>query len=114
MRCLLVILCLATPALAEDEPPSLMERGAQMFIEGLLKEMEPTLDELQSLAGRAGPAMRDFLQSMGPKLGEILDQVEDWSVYHPPEILENGDIIIRRKADDSPPAQLGDGDEIEL
>jgi hypothetical protein len=36
---------------------------------------------------------------MGPKLRAVLDDVEDWSVYSPPEVLPNGDIIIRRKPD---------------
>jgi len=31
-------------------------------------------------------------------LAEMLDQVEDWSAYHPPQILDNGDILIRRKS----------------
>ena len=36
---------------------------------------------------------------MGPALAEIADKVEDWSRYEAPEILPNGDIIIRRKPD---------------
>ena len=30
-------------------------------------------------------------------LRDLLGEIEDWSDYHPPEILPNGDIIIRRK-----------------
>lgn len=36
---------------------------------------------------------------MGPKLRAVLEDVEDWSVYEAPEVLDNGDIIIRRKPD---------------
>ena len=32
-----------------------------------------------------------------PELREMLDEVRDWSSYHPPEVLPNGDIIIRKK-----------------
>jgi hypothetical protein len=82
-----------------EEPPSLMERGAQLFFEGLMQEMSPALEELADLIEEAGPALQDFVTVMGPKLREVLEEVEDWSVYAAPEILPNGDIIIRRKPD---------------
>ncbi len=91
---------LTAPALAEeDDGLSIMERGAQLFFEGLLKEMEPALEEFSGLADEMGPALRDFAQEMGPKLSELMEQVEDWSVYQAPEMLPNGDIIIRRNPD---------------
>jgi len=97
-------LCLTTPALAqspetgdEGDGPSLMERGAEMFLEGLMQEMEPALDDLRGMAGEVGPAFREFMRQMGPALAEILGEIEDLSNYHPPEMLPNGDIIIRRK-----------------
>ncbi|MFT6675283.1 MAG: hypothetical protein ACJAVM_001472 [Sulfitobacter sp.] len=83
----------------EDRGLSLMERGAQLFMEGILKEMEPAIDEFSGLAEQMGPALKNFADEMGPKLADLLDQVEDWSVYQAPEILPNGDIIIRRKPD---------------
>lgn len=86
----LAAVCLTVPVAAQDaqDGTSLMERGAQQFLEGLLREMEPALD-----------GMKAFVDEMGPAMVELLDQIEDWSVYEPPEILENGDIIIRRKPD---------------
>ena len=88
---------LALPLAAEDAPtdegPTLME----LFFEGLRREMEPTLEEAARLFAEIGPSMRSFLMEMGPALADIADQVEDWSVYEMPEILPNGDIIIRRK-----------------
>ncbi|MDF3414293.1 hypothetical protein HKX54_07480 [Sulfitobacter sp. M57] len=94
----LAVTLTAPAAQAEEDPgPSLMERGAQMFLEGILKEMEPTMEELQGIAEEMGPALREFASEMGPKLTELMAEVEDWSVYLPPEILPNGDIIIRRK-----------------
>ena len=79
--------------------PSLMERGALLFLEGIMKEMEPALDEFEGFADELGPVLKDLADEMGPKLAQILGQVEDWSAYEVPEIMPNGDIIIRRKAD---------------
>ena len=97
----LIALCVTvTPALSqEDSGLSLMERGALMFMEGIMKEVEPAIEEFSGLAEQMGPALRSFAEQMGPKLGEVLEQVEDWTAYAPPEILPNGDIIIRRKPD---------------
>ncbi len=90
----------AAPALAqEDEGRSLMERGAEMFLEGLRRELEPALEDLRGMAGEYGPSMRSFFEEMGPAFMALLDEVKDWSRYEPPEILPNGDIIIRRKPD---------------
>ncbi len=113
---LIATLGLATPAFAqegEDDGMSLMERGAQMLMEGLMREMEPALEDLQGLAEEFGPALRDFTAQMGPALRGLLDEVEDWSVYEPPEMLENGDIIIRRKPPEDAPQPDMDG-QIEL
>lgn len=117
-------LCLATPALAQegdvplddsDTGLSLMERGAQMLMEGLMREMEPTLGDLKGMAEEFGPSMRDFMAQMGPALRGLLDEVEDWSVYHPPEMLENGDIIIRRKPPkEDVPATPGPDEQIDI
>lgn len=109
---LILSLTLATPALAEEEEGgfSLMERGAQMLMEGLLREMEPALDDLQGMAQDFGPALQSFAAQMGPALRDLLDEIEDWSVYAPPEILDNGDIIIRRKPDPAPAPE----DQIEI
>ena len=108
----ILALSLATPAMAEDDDSgrSLMERGAQMLMEGLLREMEPALEDLQGMAQDIGPALQDFTAQMGPALRDLLAEVEDWSVYEPPEILDNGDIIIRRKPDPVPEP----GDQIDI
>lgn len=111
-------LCLTAPALSaqedEGEGSSLIEQGARMFMEGLMQEMEPTMRELRGFAEEMGPQLREFADTMGPALAEILGQIEDLSHYHPPEMLPNGDIIIRRKT----PQELADepepGEEIEI
>ena len=97
---LLALTLLAPAAYAEeDRGLSLMERGAQLFMEGILKEMEPAIEEFEGLADKMGPALKMFADEMGPKLAEILEQVDDWTAYQAPEMLPNGDIIIRRKPD---------------
>ncbi len=94
----------ALPATAEEEDaPTLMEQGAELFFEGLRREMEPALDELLGLADQFGPAMQSFMQEMGPALAELAAEVKDWSVYEMPEILPNGDIIIRKKQTEDVP-----------
>ncbi|QFT57248.1 hypothetical protein FIU94_00305 [Sulfitobacter sp. THAF37] len=105
------VVCLPLAVHAQEDQGerglSLMERGAQMFMEGIMKEMAPALNELEGLADDVAPSLRSFAQEMGPKLAEILEKVEDWSVYEAPEILPNGDIIIRRKPEPpmEPPAK---------
>lgn len=81
-------------AAQEEDAPSMMERGAQQFLEGLLLEMEPAFEN-----------MRGFMEQMGPAFADLMGQIEDWSVYETPEILPNGDIIIRRKPDTTPPEE---------
>ena len=111
-------LCLALPATAQEEGEgenglSLMERGAQMFMEGIMREMEPALDDLRGMAEEMQPALRRFVDEMGPAFAELLGQIEDLSLYHPPEMLPNGDIIIRRKTPDEI-EQQNEGDDIEI
>ena len=59
----------------------------------------PVLDPIVrlALAEDLGPELQDFVSEMGPALRGVLQRVEDWSAYHPPEMLPNGDIIMRRK-----------------
>ncbi|WP_282059725.1 hypothetical protein [Roseobacter litoralis] len=88
----------------EGDGSSLMERGAQQFLEGLLQEMQPAWEE-----------MRSFMEEMGPAMMGMMEEVKDWSAYEPPEMLENGDIIIRRKPEGSPiPEQTEPVPQIEL
>ena len=81
----------------EDDGLSLMEEGARLFFRGIIEEMEPAMDDLLGLAEEMQPALRDFVKEMGPALADLVDKVDDWTAYHPPEILPNGDIILRRK-----------------
>ena len=112
MRQLVVTIFLACAAALptnaqEDSGSSLMEEGAQQFLEGLLKELQPAWEEMQA-----------FMDEMGPAMMQLMEEVRDWSVYEPPEVLENGDIIIRRKPDapldKTTPDTETPGDAIEL
>lgn len=72
---LLIFLCsfpLPVAAEEEGEGRDLMGEALRLFMRGLVQEMEPAFTDLSGLLGR-------------------LD------AYHPPEVLPNGDIIIRRK-----------------
>lgn len=116
-----LVLSLAAAPLAAQEDGAeegggfgLMERGIELFFRGMMDEMQPAFREFRQLAEEAGPALNDFLTQMGPALRDLLAEVEDWSVYEAPEILPNGDIIIRRKpeAPDAPePEELPEAGE---
>ncbi len=80
-----------------DTGLSLMEEGAKLFFRGIMEEMEPAMEDLRGLADDMEPALRSFVDDMGPALAELLNKIGDLSVYHPPEVLPNGDIILRRK-----------------
>lgn len=92
-RLALTLALLATPAFAQDEAPTLMERGMRMFMDGLMREMEPALRDLEDLARDAQP----LLEELQGDLGAALEDLGGLSAYELPEILPNGDIILRRK-----------------
>lgn len=71
----------AMPAMAEEQNRDLAEgleklgEGARLFLRGLQSEMEPVAEGW----------------------GILVDKLGDFSLYELPEVLPNGDIIIRRK-----------------
>ena len=112
---ILSVALLAQPniALAEDNEPSglsLMGRGAKDFFDGMKQEMAPAIEGLSDLGSKVSPALRNFTAQMGPAFTELLNDVEDWSVYEPPQRMPNGDILIKRKpelpAQEAPPVLL--------
>lgn len=110
-----------TPPLADDAPGTggaapgadsgaggsmaeggdLIERGMGMLFENLLNEMAPEIDGLSRDLGGA-------LSMLGPVMTDLSALVDDISNYQTPERLENGDIIIRRKAGAPPPPAIGE------
>ncbi len=106
-----IALCLAltlplTPLHAQEagdpdveEGFSLLERGAAILLREMMSEMEPALDDMARALTEAKPMLDDLIAMMG--------EVQN---YHAPEMLPNGDIIIRRKL----PGESGPPPEIEL
>lgn len=115
-RLALCITLAVGPVVAEEDNDglSLMEEGAMLFLKGLQQQVEPTLEDLGAMAEEVGPALKSFTEEMGPALGSMLREVEDWSAYQPPEILDNGDIIIRRKAPEEIPKVEDDAEQTDL
>ena len=79
-----------------------MEEGAQMFLRGLMEELDPAIRELEGIAGEIEPAFRDMARQMGPAFAEIMATIDNIRFYEAPVILDNGDILIRRRADAPP------------
>ncbi len=88
-RIIPLLVLLATPAFAQDEETQgrdLMAEALRLFMQGFMAEMEPALEDLQGF-------------------------VDNLNAYHPPEVLPNGDIIIRRKT----PEEMGEPEgDVEL
>ena len=90
---LIAAMLAATPAMADDHT---MEQRLQNH---LGESLEKFMDEMQKM----GPALDDAMDQMVQFLGAF-EQVDDLRNYTRPEILPNGDIIIRRDPD-APPYQ---------
>jgi hypothetical protein len=114
---------LALPAAAQEETApetptdrdggTLMEEGARMILRGLLQELEPAIEDLESRGGELREGFEALASEMGPAIRDILRLVDEARYYEAPEVLPNGDIVIRRKPDAPPyvPEETGNGDE---
>ena len=85
-RTLLIAALLPLPLMAQDEGNEsideglgLLGMGLGLLMEGIIEEIEPALGEMERT-----------LMLLEGIVGEL-------DAYHAPEMLENGDIIIRRK-----------------
>ena len=92
----------AAPLAARADQPglgeALIKEGARLFLRGLLREMEPHMDQILQW------------QDLARKLGDLSD-------YQIPEVLPNGDILIRRRPGAPPRADLpevGEGGRVDL
>lgn len=106
MRRLLILVLLAMPATASPQNTAedgigLVERGLAIIAENLWNEFGPGLDRL-------GRDMGGTLADLAPVLEDLSVLVDDLGNYHGPERLENGDVLIRRKADAPPPPPIGE------
>ena len=103
MRQTVIALALAAATLSPvaasaqaEEDESLLDRGLRQLLDGLAEEVGPTLRDLDELGERMSPLLRDMQRALG-------DVVDDLSLFEPPEVLPNGDIILRRKDPERPP-----------
>lgn len=76
---LICALGVATPALAQDDPP-------------LLDNLNPFSERFRSL-------MEGWADEMMPLMEQLADKMSELNAYEAPEVLPNGDILIRRKPD---------------
>ncbi len=59
--------------------------------------------------------LRGLMDELGPILEDMKEKADDLNAYYPPEVLPNGDIIIRRKVPLVPEDPIIDGEgEVEL
>jgi hypothetical protein len=107
----IIALCLPLSAAQAQEAPnpdveegmSLLEQGAQMLLRGMMSEMEPALDNMADDMAKALTEAKPMLDDLMALMGEVQN-------YHAPEMMPNGDIIIRRKL----PGEIAPAPEVEL
>jgi hypothetical protein len=79
-----------------DEGFSLVEEGAKLLFRGIIAEMEPAINDFSELADELQPALDMLASEMGPAFLDLIQTLDSVRYYEPPEVLPNGDIIIRR------------------
>ncbi|UWP99193.1 hypothetical protein [Aliiroseovarius crassostreae] len=89
------------PSSSEGDPKledgaELMSRGLQMLLDGLAQEMSPMRD------GLAEGMAENWARQLHEGWQDLMAEMGDLSAYHPPEVLPNGDIILRRKLPQPP------------
>lgn len=92
---------------SSENGTEMIERGLSLFLQGLAEELDPAIDEFKRLGSEIGPELRALLLAWGGGLIKLSEQVDDFDYYEAPEVLENGDIIIRRMPD-APPLAASD------
>lgn len=99
-----VLLLPATTVQADDSAPPAQESTPLLdlfdqMLRGFMREAEPQMRELE----------RGF-EALEPEIQRFLDRMQGLAQYHPPEVLPNGDILIRRRQaeevpEDAPPGE---------
>ena len=103
-RALILALFLsASPSMAQqsdvEEGTDLLQEGAKLLLRGLMAEIEPELDD-----------MAKTLEEAAPQILSLMEMIGDIRNYHAPEMLPNGDILIRKKT----PAEIAGENQGEI
>lgn len=69
------------------EGAELLGEGLQLLLNGMKDDVVPLLEDLRKELG----------DEMGPLVEGLRGKLDELNAYYPPEVLPNGDIIIRRK-----------------
>ncbi|MEM7440494.1 MAG: hypothetical protein AAF393_12915 [Pseudomonadota bacterium] len=77
---------------------SLPAQADDSQMDDFLKRFEDMSKEAQTLMERWAEDLAPKLEELAPALEDLMAKMGDLSAYHPPEVLPNGDIIIRRKS----------------
>jgi hypothetical protein len=98
-----LIRILAVPALAMGLAITPAYAGSD---EGADRPLSEELDDVfRGLMEQMKPALDEFLDTL-----EVLEDIDSIEYYERPEIMPNGDIIIRRR-EDAPPFELDESAE---
>lgn len=85
---------------APESGLDLIERGAGIIFENLLREVQP---EMEGMAR----GLDQTLDRFAPVFNDLATLMDDIGNYQTPERLPNGDILIRRRPDAPPPPPVG-------
>ena len=91
----------AQPRGQQDEPLGDLGDEIDKAMNQLFNRLQPHLNAL-------GDELANTMNEFTPALNEISGLIDDIGNYERPERLENGDIIIRRRADAPPPPPMGE------
>ena len=71
----------------------------------------PSEEDLQELGRIAEGWLKNLSEHMAPMVNKLEALVDDLDAYEAPEMLDNGDIIIRRKPEPEPAPETPDTPE---
>lgn len=119
---LALAVCLAALPLNAQEPAP--DTGTAPFEESLRDVLREMIGEMEPALREMAEGMEKFAAGLEPMLREMARLARDFTDYHPPEMLPNGDIIIRKRRPGEtapgpgpgpgPGFEFGPGGEIEI
>lgn len=98
----LALLIAAPPAFADEGAPrtfldDLFEEFANRTEDAMRDMIEDIQPEFEEFLNELGPEVEDLMGRIVPELQELADELGGMVLYELPEVLPNGDIIIRRR-----------------